>query len=164
MSDASIDHLPRHDDQDREGRGPGRARGRDPPSRHDKRYWPAVSPTLAPSWAERSRGILDQVILPAFGDRRLSGIRQEAIERWSAGRRASVKGSTANKELARLKHLLARAVAWGYLKVSPAAKVTKAKEQDGRVRYLTAEERRRAHQRCREQRQSEGWPVMAHSQ
>jgi integrase len=52
-----------------------------------------------------------------------------------------VKASTANKELARLKHLLARAVAWGYLKASPAAKVMKAKEPDGRVRYLTPEER-----------------------
>jgi integrase len=107
----------------------------------DKRYWPAAKPTLAPAWAERSRGILDQQILPTFGDSRLSGIRQEAIERWYAGRRAAVKASTANKELARLKHLLARAVSWGYLKASPAAKVTKAKETGGRVRYLTAEER-----------------------
>lgn len=107
----------------------------------DKRYWPAVKTTLAPTWAERSRGILDQAILPAFGDSRLAGIRQEAIERWFAGRRSSVKASTANKELARLKHALARAVAWGYLKASAAAKVKKAKESDGRVRYLSPEER-----------------------
>src|SRR5688572_31413490 len=46
----------------------------------DKRYWPAVAPTLAPAWAERSRGILDSSILPVFGDTRLSAIRQEAIE------------------------------------------------------------------------------------
>lgn len=107
----------------------------------DKRYWPAARPTLAPAWAERSRGILDQQILPTFGDSRLSAIRQEAIEHWYSGRRATVKASTANKELNRLKHLLARAVAWGYLKASPAAKVTKAKELGGRVRYLSAEER-----------------------
>lgn len=107
----------------------------------ERKYWPAVKPTIAPAWAERSRGILDQQILPTFGDSRLSAIRQEVIERWSAGRRASVKASTANKELARLKHLLARAVAWGYLKVNPAVKVRKAKEPDGRVRYLTPEER-----------------------
>lgn len=107
----------------------------------DKRYWPAVKTSLAPTWAERSRGILDQVIIPAFGDHRLSAIRQEVIERWIAGRRSSVKASTANKELARLKHLLSRAVAWGYLRVSPAAKITKAKEPDGRVRFLTPEER-----------------------
>jgi integrase len=106
----------------------------------DKRYWPAVQPTLAPGWAERSRGILDD-LLGAFGNCRLSAVRQEEIERWQADRRAVVKASTANKELARLKHLLARAVAWGYLKASPAAKITKAKESDGRVRYLTPEER-----------------------
>jgi integrase len=107
----------------------------------DKRYWPAISSSLATSWAERSRNILDQAILPAFGDHRLSAIRQEPIERWFAERRAKVKASTANKELSRLKHLLARAVAWGYLKSSPAAKITKAKEPDGRVRFLTSEER-----------------------
>jgi integrase len=107
-----------------------------------KRYWSTVAPTLAPEWAERSRGILDGTILPAFGDARLSSLRQEAIERWSATRRGQVKASTANKELARLKHLLGRAVAWGYLKVNPAAKVAKAKEPGGRIRYLTPDERR----------------------
>jgi integrase len=37
--------------------------------------------------------------------------------------------------------LLARASAWGYVKASPAAKVARAKEAGGRVRYLLAEER-----------------------
>jgi len=108
----------------------------------DKRYWPSAAPTLAPEWAERSRGILDATILPTFGDARLSTVRQEAVERWYAARRGEVKASTANKELARLKHLFGRAVAWGYVKANPAAKVTKAKEAGGRVRYLTPEERR----------------------
>ncbi len=106
----------------------------------DKRYWPAVQPTLAPAWATRSRGILD-ALLDIFGDRRLSTLRQEEVERWIAARRGEVKPSTANKELSRLKHALSRAVAWGYLKASPAAKVAKAKESDGRVRFLTPEER-----------------------
>jgi len=106
----------------------------------DKRYWSAVKPTLAPTWATRSRGILN-ALLVAFGERRLSGLRQEEVERWYAARLDQVKASTANKELSRLKHLLGRAVAWGYLKASPAAKVRKAKEPPGRVRYLTPEER-----------------------
>lgn len=109
----------------------------------DKRYWPAVSATLAPAWRERSRDLLDRQIFPAFGDARLSAIRQDAIERWFAARLERVKPSTANKELSRLKHALGRAVVWGYLKASPAARVKKAKESDGRVRYLTAEERDR---------------------
>jgi integrase len=107
----------------------------------NRRYWLSVKPTLAPTWAQRSREILDQQLLPAFGDSRLAALRQEVIERWYAGRRGVVKTSTANKELARLKHLLARAVAWGYLKASPTAKITKAKEAGGRVRYLTSDER-----------------------
>ena len=41
----------------------------------------------------------------------------------------------------RLKHLLNRAVAWGYLKDTPAKAIKKAKEAPGRVRYLTPEER-----------------------
>jgi integrase len=106
----------------------------------DKRYWPAVASTLAPDWATRSRGILD-ALLVVFGDRRLSALRQEEVERWYAERRGQVKASTANKELARLKHLLARAAAWGYVKASPAVKVAKAKEGGGRARYLTPEER-----------------------
>jgi integrase len=107
----------------------------------DKRYWPAVKSTLAPAWAERSRGILDHEILPTFGDLKLSGLRQEPVEQWYAGRRGKVKASTANKELARLKHLLGRAIAWGYVKSNAAAKVARVKESDGRLRYLTPDER-----------------------
>ena len=40
-----------------------------------------------------------------------------------------------------LKHLLNRAVAWGYLKDTPAKSVRRAKEAPGRTRYLTPEER-----------------------
>jgi integrase len=71
----------------------------------------------------------------------VSKIRQEAIERWYADRLERVKASTANKELARLKHCLARAVAWGYLRSSPAGRVARAKESPGRVRYLEPTER-----------------------
>jgi integrase len=106
----------------------------------NKRYWPAVESTLAPSWAARSRETLDRLI-DVFGATKLAGVRQEAIERWFAGRLDQVKGSTANKELARLKHCLHRAVKWGYLRTNAAADVKKVKEPDGRTRYLTAEER-----------------------
>ena len=41
----------------------------------------------------------------------------------------------------RLKHLLNRAVAWGYLKDSPAKAVKRTREAPGRVRYLEPEER-----------------------
>jgi len=107
----------------------------------DRHYWPAVKATLAPVWAQRSRYILDAVLLPVFGGTKLSRLRQQDVERWYGERLSEVKPSTANKELARLKHLLGRAVKWAYLKTSPAKDVARAKEPDGRVRYLTSEER-----------------------
>jgi integrase len=107
----------------------------------DRHYWPAVKAALTPVWAERSRYILDAVLLPVFGGTKLSGLRQQDVERWYGERLGEVKPSTANKELARLKHLLGRAVKWAYLKTSPAKDVVRAKEPDGRVRYLTPEER-----------------------
>jgi len=56
-------------------------------------------------------------------------------------RLGAVSTTTANKELARLRHLFARAVDWKYVKASPAAKVKKLKDAAGRVRHLTDDER-----------------------
>ena len=107
----------------------------------DKRYWPTIKSTLSSDEQVRARAILDQQIIPRFGNFKLAKLRREDIERWQADRLAKVSGSTANKELMRLGHLLNRAVTWGYLKVSPARGIAKAKENPGRVRYLTDEER-----------------------
>ena len=98
--------------------------------------------------------MLDREVLPHFGDVRLSKRRREDIERWHAERLAGkaqhegegewlsrgkrkrarargVQDSTVNKELMRLKHLLNRAVAWGYLRDSPARMVKKVKGNPG---------------------------------
>jgi integrase len=66
---------------------------------------------------------------------KLSSLRQEGMETWYPERLGQVSPTTANKELARLKHLLGRAVTWGYLTTSPARAIKKAKEAPGRVRY-----------------------------
>jgi integrase len=100
-----------------------------------------VKPTLSAWEQRRARAILDTQIIPRFGGVKVVGLRREEIERWQADRLAEVSGSTTNKELMRLKHLLNRAVAWGYLKDSPARSVKKAKEAPGRVRYLAPQER-----------------------
>jgi integrase len=107
----------------------------------ERKYWPTVKPMLSVWEQQRARSILDTQILPRFGGTKLAGLRREEIEGWQAGRLAEVSGSTVNKEVMRLKHLLNRAGVWGYLKDSPARLVKRVKEAPGRVRYLTPEER-----------------------
>ena len=107
----------------------------------DRKYWLTVRPALSLWEQRRARMILDAQILPRFGGTKLVRLRREEIERWQADRLAEVSGSTVNKEVMRLKHLLNRAVAWGYLKDSPARAVKRSKEAPGRARYLTTEER-----------------------
>src|SRR5262245_53545100 len=107
----------------------------------DKKHWPAIEETLEPGWAARSRDMLDRRIVPCFGDRKLTQICREAIETWYANRCGEVSSTTANKELARFKHLLARAVTWGYVKDDPSRRIRRAKEGPGRIRYLSPVER-----------------------
>ncbi len=107
----------------------------------ERHYWPAVAPTLSPVERRNRRHRLDSQLFPRFGTVRLSKLRQEAIESWYAERLQAVAVNTANLELALLKHLLNRAVAWGYLKANPARPVAKRKAPPGRVRYLSEEER-----------------------
>jgi len=115
----------------------------------DGRYWPTTRSTLSLWEQRRARAILDTQILPRFGGAKLSSLHREEIERWQAerlqgrGEHKPVSGSTSNKELMRLKHVLNRAMAWGYLKDSPARLVKKVKEAPGRVRYLTSEEQQK---------------------
>ncbi len=108
----------------------------------ENHYWPAVAPTLSPTEQRNRRSRLDTQILDRFGDYRLNKLRQEQIETWYAERLQAVAVNTANLELALLKHILNRAVAWRYLKASPARGLSKRKPPAGRVRYLTDEERK----------------------
>ena len=86
------------------------------------------------------RRLQDALYLELWG-MALSAIHSDEIERWYGGRLGVVRVSTANEELGRMKHLFSRAVVWGYLKNSPARSVKKMKEDPGRIRYLTSEER-----------------------
>ncbi len=107
----------------------------------EQKYWPAVAATLSSIEQRNRRHRLDTQILPRFGACRLSKLRQEEIETWYAERLQVVAVNTANLELALLKHILNRALAWRYLKASPARVVKKRKAPPGRVRYLTDDER-----------------------
>lgn len=105
-------------------------------------WWPRTKLRLAPAWAERVKAwCLDSVILPRFGAFKLLGLRKDTIEAWATERIGSVSASTFNKELWTVKNICKCAVDWGYMKASPAQDGKRLKEPNGRVRYLTAEER-----------------------
>jgi integrase len=70
----------------------------------------------------------------------LSKLTTAQIEKYKITRGESVAPATVNRELALLKHMLTKAVEWGYLKDNPAKSVKLLKELPGRLRYLEAEE------------------------
>ena len=62
------------------------------------------------------------------------------IETYKVQRRRVVAPATVNRELVLIKHMLTKAVEWGYLKSNPAKSVKLLREPPGRLRYLEAEE------------------------
>lgn len=107
----------------------------------EDKYWPTIKGTLSFFEERRSRSILDQHLLPRFGDYKLSKVRTEDIDRWQSERMAKASPGTVRKEMMRLKHLLNCAVKWRYIKESPAKGLQTVQMPPGRVRYLTPEER-----------------------
>jgi len=107
----------------------------------EEKYWPTIKGSLSFFEERRSRSILDQHILPRFGDYKLAKVRTEDIDRWQSERMGKAGAGTVRKEMMRLKHLLNCAVKWRYIKESPAKGLQTVKMPPGRVRYLTPEER-----------------------
>ena len=107
----------------------------------EEKYWPTIKGTLSGHEERRSRSILDQHILPRFGDFKLSKVRTEDIDRWQSDRMGKASPGTVRKEMMRLKHLLNCAVKWRYIKDSPAKGLQTVKMPPGRVRYLSPDER-----------------------
>ncbi len=89
----------------------------------------------------------DESILSAlkgfFKGETLQTITAEKIERFKVVRIAEVSPATVNRALACLKTLLNKAVEWGKLPASPAARVKKFREPSGRERILGPDEARR---------------------
>ncbi len=107
----------------------------------EKKYWPTIKESLSLHEQRRARHTIDLHLVPSLGGLRLSKIRHEEIERFQAERLTKVASGTVKKEMMRLKHILNRAVAWRYLKDSPAKGLSKVTPPPGRVRYLSPEER-----------------------
>jgi integrase len=147
----------------------------------EKIWWPKVSATIAPRTAERWRGILDNHLRPHFtgllrsitleavesyvasrlkpvicpdceGKKKIAGIACSECE--GAGERAVTTPSTVNRELAVLRHILKRAVAWHHLHRYLLQGWRPLKEPSGRCRFLSLDEIPRLIVACGESRSS----------
>ena len=94
------------------------------------------------SWHSKQANYIHSTILPFFGsDTLTTEITSRKIEQYAEMRREKVKGTTVNKELACIRHMMKKAEEWGHLPASPARKV-KDLPDDGQIRerFLTPEE------------------------
>lgn len=88
----------------------------------------------------------------------LSKLTTAQIEKYKVTRSQGVAPATVNRELALLKHMLTKAVEWGYLKNNPAKSVKLLKEPPGRLRFLETEEIERFLDSCDDPQVPYLWP------
>lgn len=100
-----------------------------------------------PSTFKRDITALTRILL-TFEGVELSQITMRDIERFQAKRAKEVQPATVNRDMQVLKHLLNKAIDWGYIQISPARRVKSLREPPGRVRYLSESERRRLLDNC----------------
>lgn len=118
------------------------------------KYWEVCRGTWSPVEADRVRSMLDQHLLPFFGatrsardqpftgGKKIGGVKQLHVEEYVARRHAEgAAPSTINKEVARLRHLFNKAIAWGEVPRNPCAGIRHLKEPPARVAYLEPHER-----------------------
>jgi integrase len=80
---------------------------------------------------------------PCFHEMYLSDITPQDIERYKAERLKQVLPASVNRDLTCLRHMLNKAVEWGYLSASPMKGVKLLKEPPGRLRFLSKDEIKR---------------------
>lgn len=134
-------------------------------------YLKVCPPTWSPKEAVRVRGMLTGHLLPFFGTKRMSSVKQIDVESYVAKRRAehvtkpcpkhkngercprcnkSTSPTTINKEVMRLRNLFNKAIAWGELHRNPCQGVKRLREPPERVAFLDGDERSRLLAACGE--------------
>lgn len=131
------------------------------------RYVRDVLPHKAPGTAE-TQGLQLEWWRKHLGDYRLSDVTPAVLaefrdkltaEPGNHGRPRS--GPTVNRYLAAISHVLTLASReWDYLNENPAKRVTRKKEAAGRVRFLTADERRRLLDVCKTDSNPDLYPAV----
>ena len=91
------------------------------------------------SWQTSDAKYLKNLI-PCFGESYLYEITPEIVERYKAQRKEKVSVASVNRDLALLKCMFNKAIAWGYASDNPVRKVKLYKENNWRTRYLEKEE------------------------
>lgn len=99
-----------------------------------------ASTSLRPPSYNRYQDIINRILIPHFGDKKLSEIRPEDVEAFRSHRLKEVSPSTVNREFTRLRSIFYKAVEWGYLRHYPFKTVKEYKEPPGKVRFITPEE------------------------
>jgi integrase len=105
-----------------------------------ERYWPVARASLSPTSQNRDGYILETLIAE-LGNPRLCDMRPDLLEAWWAQCIEARTPGTANKYAVRLKHLCNKLTQWGYLPDNPARFIVKVREPQGRIKWLTAEQR-----------------------
>jgi integrase len=105
-----------------------------------KEWESRVSPTLKPRSRERWFGIVKKHLKPAFPGtlRSITTADAESFIKHRLG--GGANPATINREVAVLKHMVARAVEWEYLGSNRLANVKMLKESPGRTRFLSPDE------------------------
>lgn len=107
-----------------------------------ERYLKHQKPRLSARSYERTNGIIERQLRPAFGSLRLADIKRADIQDYVTERAGEVSPGSVVKELNVLKHLLGLAVEWELIPFNPAIKVKAPRVPAGRVRYLQPTELR----------------------
>jgi integrase len=87
--------------------------------------------------ATRSRVAL---LCQAFGDQQLSEITPLKVDEYISQRAMTHKPATVNRDIAVLRHMFRKAMAWGKALSNPAAHVKPLRADNRRLRYLSQEE------------------------
>jgi integrase len=111
------------------------------------KYLKMIEPNVSPTSLERFEGIVNNHLVPAF-QCYLYKISKKQTQEYVLKRSQEVKPATVNQEIKRLKHMLNKAVEWGYLKESPCKGIKNMKEPSGRIRYLSHDEINRLLKAC----------------
>jgi integrase len=104
-----------------------------------EKYLKMIQPNLSPTSYARFEGIINNHLKSAF-QCYLYKISKKQIQEYIQKRSEEVEPATVNQEVKRLRHMLNKAIEWGYLKENPCRGIKNLKEPPGRIRYIASEE------------------------